>query len=104
MATYGKLKEFEPDNQKVSSYLERVELYFTANDIAAEKKVVILLSVISAKTYSLLCDLLAPTNPKEKSFDALVEVLKRHFEPKPLVIAERFTFHRRNQLLNESIL
>ena len=104
MATYGKLKEFEPDNEKVSSYLEQVELYFTANDIAAEKKVVILLSVIGAKTYSLLRDLLAPTNPKEKSFDALVEVLKRHFEPKPLVIAERFTFHRRNQLPNESIL
>ena len=104
MATYSKLNEFEPDNQKVSSYLERIELYFTAIDIAAEKKVVILLSVISAKTYSLLCDLLAPTNPKEKSFDALVEVLKRHFEPKPLVIAERFTFHHRNQLPNESIL
>ena len=50
MATYGKLKEFEPDNEKISSYLERVELYFTANDIAAEKKVVILLSVIDAKT------------------------------------------------------
>ena len=84
--------------------MERVELYFTVNDIAAEKKVVNLLSVISAKTYSLLRDLLAPTNPKEKSFDALVEVIKRHFEPKPLVIAERFTFHRRNQLPNESIL
>ena len=104
MATYGKLKEFEPDNEKVSSYLERVELYFTANDIAAEKKVVILLSVIIAKTYSLLRDLLAPTNPKEKSFETLVEVLERYFEPKPLVIAERFTFLHRNQLPNELIL
>ena len=57
MAIYGKLKEFEPDNEKVTSYLEQVELYFTANDIAAEKKVVILLFVIGAKTYSLLHDL-----------------------------------------------
>ena len=36
--------------------------------------------------------------------DALVEVLKKHFEPKPLIIAERFTFHRRNQSPTESIL
>ena len=65
---------------------------------------VILLNVIGAKTYSLLHDLLAPTNLKEKSFDALVDVLKKHFEPKPLIIAERFTFHRRNQYSNESVL
>ena len=103
MATFGKLKEFEPENEKISAYLERVELYFTANDIK-ERQVPIFLSVIGAKTYSLLRDLLAPTNPKEKSFDELAEVLKKHFEPKPLVIAERFTFHRRNQSPDESVL
>ena len=27
-----------------------------------------------------------------------------HFEPKPLIIAERFTFHCRNQSTSESIL
>ena len=104
MATYGTIKEFEAENEKISSYLERVELYFAANEIANEKKVAILLSVIGAKTYGLIRDLLAPTNPKEKSFDQLAEVLKKHFEPKPLVIAERFTFHRRNQSPTESVL
>ena len=33
----------------------------------------------------------------------LKEVLKNHFEPKPLVITERFYFHRCNQLSTESI-
>ena len=28
---------------------------------------------------------------------------ERHFEPKPIVIAERFYFHQRNQGLNESV-
>ena len=33
----------------------------------------------------------------------LTQTLKRHFEPKPLVIAERFHFHRRNQIATESV-
>ena len=41
--------------------------------------------------------------PQEKSFADLVETLKRHFEPKPVVIAERFHFHRRSQAVGESI-
>ena len=76
MATYGTIREFEAENEKISSYLERIELYFTANEITNEKKVAILLSVIGAKAYGLIRDLLAPTNPKEKSFDQLAEVLK----------------------------
>ena len=43
-------------------------------------------------------------NPKKKSFEELAKVLKKHFEPKPLVIAKRFTFHRRNQSSTESVL
>ena len=30
--------------------------------------------------------------------------LKKHFEPKKVVIAERFNFHRRNQVPDESIV
>lgn len=47
--------------------------------------------------------MLAPTNPKDKTFDKLVEMLKGHFEPTPLVIAESFHFHRRNQAHGESV-
>ena len=75
MATFGALKEFDPENEKVSAYLELAEPYFAANDIT-ERQVQIFISVIGAKTYSLLWDLLAPTNPKEKSFDELAKVLK----------------------------
>ena len=38
-----------------------------------------------------------------KSFDELAEVLKKHFEPKLLIIAERLTFHLRNQSSTESV-
>ena len=43
-------------------------------------------------------------NPKDKSFAQFSEALKNHFEHKPMVIAERFTFYCRDQYPNESIL
>ena len=46
------------------------------------------LSLIGGKTYDLLRNLLSPTDPKEKTFDELIETLSGHFEPKPIVIAE----------------
>ena len=104
MATYfGKLEEFHPDTETIVSYLERVDLFFAANGIADEKKVAVFLSTVGGRIYSLLRDLLSPVKPQEKTMAELNEVLKNHFEPKPLVIAERFYFHRRNQLSTESI-
>ena len=84
-ATLGILQEFRPDSEPITAYIERV--YFAANEIAAEKQVV-LLNVIGSKTYSLLCSLTAPDLPQSLTLDALVKLLKGHFEPKPLLIAE----------------
>ena len=67
MAAFGELKKFESENEKVSSYLEWEELYFTANEIAEKRRVAVFLSVIGAKTYSLLCDLVSPASPKDKT-------------------------------------
>ena len=66
--------------------MERVELFIEANGIKDARKVPVLLSVIGGKTYDLLRNL-SPTDPKDKTFAQLVELLKGHFEPKPLVIA-----------------
>ena len=61
---YGQLYEFDAENETVTAYLERAELYFDANDVADEKKVPVLLSNIGAKTYGLLRSLVAPKAPK----------------------------------------
>ena len=103
MPTFGRISEFVVEDERISAYLERVELYFGANDIANEKKVAILLSVIGAKTYAVLRSLVAPDQPKDKSFAELKTLLKAHYDPKPLVIAERFRFYRRDQTAEESI-
>ena len=63
----------------------------------------VFLSATGSKTYSLLRNLLVPTAPREKSFADIVATLKEHFEPKPLIIAERFTFHQRQQNQGEKV-
>ena len=71
--------------------------------LARRIKVPVLLSAVGGTTYGLLRNLLAPTSPKDKSFNEIVKVLKAHFEPKPVVIAERFHFHRRDQAPAETV-
>ena len=103
MASFGRLEEFLPEKETITNYLERVGIFFLANGIADEKNVPVFLSVAGGSIYALLRSLLAPAKPQEKSFAELVAELKKHFEPRKLVIAERFNFHRRNQSPDESI-
>ena len=51
---YGQFSQFDPDQETMSAYLERVQIFFQANNIADEKQVDIFLSLIGAKTYGLL--------------------------------------------------
>ena len=99
----GVLEEFEPSSESVTNYVERVQMYFVANDVVAAKQVSTFLSAVGRRTYAVLRDLVLPDDPKDKTFDELVAVLKQHYEPVPLVIAERFNFHRRYQQPSESV-
>ena len=103
--TFGRVQEYEPENELFSAYLERVQLFFLANGVEDDKKVPIFLSVVGSKTltYSLLRNLVAPALPQDKTLVQLVAILKSHFEPKPVIIAERFHFHRRSQTVGESL-
>ena len=90
--TLGQLVEFDPANSSVSAYIKQMELFFKANEIRDTKKVPVFLHAIGGKTYTLLQNLLAPSLLKEKSFGKMVQALKDHFEPRPLVITESFHF------------
>ena len=104
MATqFGFLTEYQPESDSVKAYLERVNLYFVANDVAAANQVPILLSSIAAATYALLCDLMAPDSPGTKSLEEVSAALRGHFEPKRSEIAERFHFYKRDQAPGESM-
>ena len=50
----GRLEPFDPEVESIVVYLERVELYFAANEIKADKRVPVFLNVIGRENYSLL--------------------------------------------------
>ena len=72
----------------IDDYLERLELFLTANNVEEDKKVAHLPSGIGAKAYAVVKNLTAPRTPKECNWDKLKELLINHFKPKPPVIAE----------------
>ena len=102
-ATLGHVEPFDL-NDNWSLYVERLGHFFVANDIKDDaKQVTVLLTVIRSKPYALLHSLLAPVAPSSKKYEELVAILGDHLNPKPLVIAERFKFHHRNQREGEMV-
>ena len=79
----GTIPEFNPEEHNIASYLETVELFFEANDIAEEKKVAVFLTNVGQKTYKILRHLSIPKLPREKSFDEIVTLFKQHFQHSP---------------------
>ena len=102
-ATIGRMHDFNPENESISAYLERFELFVTVNGIAAEKRAPTLLLVLGMNQYSLIRGMVSPQKPEEKSYDELVALLKKHFDPEPIVIAERFQYYQRTQGSGESV-
>ena len=89
---------FSNEKENWDSYAERFNHYLQANDTEDEKKMVsVFLTIIGSKTYELLRNLVAPGKPADLKYQELVEILGKHFNPTPLLIAERFYFHNRNQ-------
>ena len=108
MPSLGKIEEFNPASTGINRYLERLEQYFEANSVPADsgdshKRRAILISVIRAKAYDILSDLCSPTAPLAKTYTQLSTILKNHFAPQKLVIAERYRFHNCIQREVESV-
>ncbi|KAL5515649.1 hypothetical protein EMCRGX_G000845 [Ephydatia muelleri] len=97
------LEPFDPQTEDFEAYVERLEQYLLVNDVSDKKKqVAFFLTVVGSSTYQVLRDLLAPDTPASRTLEELLEVLKGHYKPARLVIAERFNFHRRHQQPGES--
>ena len=99
----GQVGEYIDGKEDIASYIKRVELYFAANCVEADYEVATFVALIGADAYGVLRNLLAPELQKDKSFYELKELLVSHSSPKPILIAERFKFHRRNQHESETV-
>ncbi len=102
-ALIGKIGEYREGEEQFEYYLERLEQFFVANAIADDRAVSVFLTVIGPKSYGLLKNLVSPGKPCDKSLEELKVLLKNHYTPEPLVIAERFKFHKRDQKQDETV-
>lgn len=103
MPYIGAISEFNPTTCDFKIYIERLEVFFTANTISDGKKVSVLLTLIGEKCYGVLRDLISPALPTDKTYEQIVTVLTEHYSPAKSEIAERFKFLRRRQGTEESI-
>ena len=114
---FGRVGEFNVERETFSAYVERMEMFFTANNIVettgegsaaanqlvANRKRAIFLTEVGPEAYSTLSNLLAPAKPKDTLFTDIVRILEKHYNPKPLEIAQSFHFGTRNQKSEESV-
>jgi len=101
---HGTIGEFDSTKEDWESYVERVKLYFVANDIEdVVKKRAVLLTVCGPKTYHVIRDLVAPKSPSEVAFDEIVRVVKEHFNPTPQATVQRFKFNSRSREKGEMV-
>ena len=106
-ASHGRLNEIHPGIDNVEDYRERFLLYCEDNGVTGEgadsKKKAIFLTSVGSPTYTLLKNLVRPGKPQDKSLEELFTLLKNNYEPKVIVIAERFRFYKRQQKEGETI-
>ena len=83
MSLYGTVGEYRADEEEWSNYVERMNCFFAANDVAnAEKKRSIFLSVVGPKSYAVLRGL-SDNIPTSKTFDELCKLMEDHIHPAP---------------------
>ena len=106
MATYGKIKPFQPSVDDWTIYQDKLKFYFSANGIVDDtKKRAILLTVCGDPAYKLLRSMV-PNGELDAdgiTYTSLVTLLKDHYAPKTSVIVHRYNFNTRSRNQGESI-
>ena len=106
MATYGKIKPYNPKSDEWDVYEEKLHFYMDANGITdAKKKRSILLTVCGDSTFKLLRSLVpgGKMDAEDVTFDSLLKLLKSHYAKKQSVVVHRFYFNTRSRKPAETI-
>ena len=103
-ARHSTISEFDHEVEDWKTYVKRVNLYLTANDITNPgKKRAVLLSVCGTKTYHIIRDLVGPSKPTNLEYDEIVTKVQEHYNPTPVVIVQRYKFNSRLRQPEESV-
>ena len=103
MALFGSIGEFHESQEPWSQYVQRLEQFFAANDIADSKKAAVFLATIGPNAFHILSNLVAPRQPGEETYVRLIEVMSEFYNPKPLVTVQRYRFYSRFRQSDESV-
>ncbi|XP_073942898.1 uncharacterized protein isoform X2 [Choristoneura fumiferana] len=93
MSNLGQIKPYS-EGDDVDCFLERIEQYFKANDVAATKQVSTLLMLIDEKSYKTLKSMFHPSLPKDKSYADLEGALRLRFRPRVSYYRKRAVFDK----------
>ena len=92
MAFIGTISTFSEADESFEDYADQVDAYLAANKIEDAQKTNVFLLIVGATTFKLLKNLCSPDHPKDKTYKEICDVLKGHYSPAPITIAERFKF------------
>ena len=101
----GRIGFIEPYNgveEDFETYCSRIEIYFLVNEIVDIKKFAAFFTLAGPKDFCLACDLLSPCKPEDSSFTVILDALKKHYNPKP-IIYEHSKFYKCYQKLGEPV-
>lgn len=96
-------EKFNDEIENFDSFLERFDTYLDVQKVPDALRPKVFISSLNPKLYQLLKNLLAPEIPSDQSLDSLKDVLRKHLNPKPLIIPSRHKFLNRKQHEGESI-
>lgn len=104
MPTFGRIDAFEGGGDQWPAYVEQqVREFFTANDVPAEKNRAIFLSCCGSRTCALLRNLVKAKTLEAKLLEDILDILRKHYAPKPSAVVQRFRFNTQVRSEAESI-
>ncbi|XP_046742894.1 uncharacterized protein LOC124409358 [Diprion similis] len=101
-STTGSLSEFQI-GEDWDLYQERLGQYFVANNVADERRVAVLITLVGQEAYKILKDLCDPVLPAAKTYKELCDILKIQFAPRISVFEERIEYYDLHQKEQETI-
>jgi hypothetical protein len=103
MALIGSLEQYDPEKQDFKDYSERLEQFLIVNQVEAEMKVPMLITLIGPETYNVLRNLVSPDKPSTKKYDELLQALTQHYVVKKSAVAGRYEFYACRQIEGQSV-
>jgi hypothetical protein len=100
---FGNIGAFEEQTESFQDYAGRFEAFVAANEVHQDKQANLFLATIGPHSYKLVKSLCDPANPNSKTYAQLKQLMKDHFEPAPITIAERHKFWTASQADQESV-